>query len=215
MNRKEYFERKDCSAINLLRDTEYEIKLSYLKQVIGDFENKDILVLGCGNGKLERKLLDLYNVNSITLVDASKRYIRQAKSNCNEANCICTEFNKIDKRTFMRRFDIIYSFDVMQYLQSSEIKRLQLVLIYYLRGNGRIFHMGIPEKKRRFIYRIEQCITEHSLEKMVYPHDFIDNYSRWVEKKEFISERYNTLFLTPSLKFERFDVIISKNKYEK
>lgn len=210
-SREEYFEDLNCSAIKSVMDVEYEIKFSYMKRIIQTFDNLDILVIGCGDGRLEKLLTDAHKVKSITLVDASRYCILQAQNRCNIADCICIDIAKINRHTFKHQYDIIYSFDVMQYLQPKEIRLLNSALIYYLRKDGHIYHFGVPEKKRKMLYRIEQCMTEHSIRKIIFPSDFIDKHSRWIEKKEFVSKRYNYTFLTPSLRFERFDVIISKN----
>ena len=77
-----------------------------------------------------------------------------------------------------------------------------------LNKNGIIVHFNVPDKKRKSIYRVNNSIVFNDCKYLTPKFDFVDKYSRWCERKEFITEKGKTTFITPSIDWERFDVII-------
>lgn len=213
-DRVEFFEESDCVSVKMISESENHMRLWYMCWQGIDFTAKDILVLGCGNGNLERLLLDSFKVNSITLMDASKTFIEIAQKRCVEAKVLCADLLTFDLDVFDKKYDIIYSFDVMQYVPVKHIIDVQNRLLKCLTDTGAIYHFGVPEKKRKWLFRIERWLTTGNFWQLFHTNDFVDKFSHWLMKKDFYSDGYSISFVSPSFRFERFDVQIKKNKYD-
>jgi predicted TPR repeat methyltransferase len=205
-----YFERTDCPSIYSVSECEYHIKMWYMRWMNLDFADKDVLVVGCGDGCLERLILDSCNIKSLTLLDASKTCIESAKGKCPEADIIYHDLKANEPIPTNRKFDIIYSFDVMQYIPAKNIVGIQIKLLDKLKNSGSIYHFGIPEKKRRWITRLDNWFTSGSIKNFFFSKDFVDGCSHWLRKKDFYDKSYKVTYFTPSLRLERFDVRIQK-----
>jgi len=207
-----YFERPDCPSIYSVSECEYHIKLWYMRWMNIDFTDKDVLAVGCGDGCLERLILDSFRVKSLTLLDASKTCVENAKSNCPEADVMYQDLITQEPIPTEKTFDIIYSFDVMQYIPADSIIHVQKKLLDRLNDYGEIYHFGVPEKKRRWMIRLDNWFTSGKIRNFFFSQDFIDGCSHWLKKKDFYSESYKVMYFTPSLRLERFDVKIQKNR---
>lgn len=205
-----YFERTDCPSIYSVSECEYYMKMWYMRWMNVDFSNKDVLAVGCGDGGLERLVLDSFDVKSMTLVDASKTCVENAKRKCFDAEVFLADLLSNNPVPTSKKFDIIYSFDVMQYIPARNIIDVQIKLLDCLKDSGTIYHFGIPERKRRWLIRMDNWFTSHSLKNVFFPKDFVDGCSHWLKKKDFYSDAYKIMYFTPSLRLERFDVKIQK-----
>ena len=94
-----------------------------------------------------------------------------------------------------------------------ERKVEKLLPIYYKKiGNNEYL---ISNCLCRFIILNDEEMKSVSMQKkMLLNNDFIDKYSRWVRKRDFVGNEMCTTFYTPSIRFERFDVKITRKKNE-
>lgn len=210
MNSNDYFEMEDCPSICMMSDYEYDGILAYLQWQGISFEKKDILSIGCGNGILEKKIMEKFDVGRFVLTDASEKLLKKAAFNCPHAEFFQFDCNKIKENNILgkQKFDIIYSVGVMQYLTDKVIKTLNSTMCKLLNKNGIIYHASIPDYRRRWLHRLDRAFIWHDYKRALPKYDFVDSYSRWIKPISFESNEYKTVYVTPSFRPERFDVII-------
>ena len=132
-----------------------------------------------------------------------------AESKLKYAELICCDLrNEYEKIT--GTYDVIYSISVAQYLSEDELKSLNNHLLGLLSNKGVITHYNVPDRRRRFLYRINNAIVLENFKYCSSSYDFIDRYSRWCRRSEFLHPNAITNFITPSIDWERFDAVIKK-----
>lgn len=120
---------------------------------LGDLKNKNILELGCGDGSI-LKFLPITH-NQYTGVDFSQSLLDILKStlpNFTVHKMGATEFLKKNLQEDNKKYDIIFSYGVLQYFEEQQLKELFLLQKNNLNPEGTAFHFGIPvvENKRLF-----------------------------------------------------------------
>lgn len=204
-----YFNNINCPSV--IKQTEYEIqrKIAYIKKFITTDSNR-ILVIGCGDGSIEYELNEKFHFNEICLVDFSPHLLYSAKKKIPNASVLLCDLRE-ELIHIKGEYDLIYSANVMQYLKESQIQKLNESLIRNLSCRGRLIHFNIPDKRRRFLYRINNSIIFNNIKYLSCKYDFIDIYSRWCNRSEFLMKgNWKTTFVTPSFDWERFDAIIER-----
>lgn len=134
-----------------------DINLAYLymKERI-DFNNHfNILSLGAGLCSIEEKIATDYPSIEITCIDFID-YTRKIKK---------VKFIKMDLRElyaifFNSKYDLIFSFSVLQYFSNNEIIRMNKELLKLLTEKGIIYHMDIPDKRKKYISRLNKIIND-------------------------------------------------------
>lgn len=207
-NLTEYFNQKNCPAVNNLSVAEVK-KICAHVQALLKFEDKEILSLGCGDGRIEEILFSEVKLKKITLADISERNLKMAQEKLPYAKFIQSDLRKFPAQDF-ESYDFIYSLSLAQYLSANELRTLHKNFFDNLKPEGKIFHFNVPDNRRKFLYRVNNAIIMEDLKYLLPRYDFIDEFSRWCKKKDFYAEGYNTKFLTPSYCWERFDVVLTK-----
>ena len=211
-NVSNYFNQEKCLAVDNL--SIFEIKGICLHvQSLMNFDKLDVISLGCGDGKMEEILLKYATPKSLTCIDFSERNLSLAKKRLPNY-----EFIQMDLRNFSiqalpktpKFYDLIYSISLAQYLTEDEIKNLHCKLFDVLKYGGEIFHFNVPDKRRKFLYRLNNAIIMENIKYLLPSQDFIDEFSNWCDRKFFRSKGYKTNFFTPSYHWERFDVVMKK-----
>ncbi len=221
---KSHFENSNCDE-SLLRGAssslEYQLLANhYLSRFIPFFPNLPtlkILDIGCGDGKITNLFSKYLNKDSsILAIDFSAHLINTAKkyySNSKiEYDCVNVLELNIDEK-----FDIIYSYAVLQYFSIEQFHELSILLNKFKNTNGIICHMSIPNKEHLLKYYLNRNIRD--LAKLLYliPKYFL-KYKRsifsygenglWHDKNDLIrsSAAENKLIFT-SDSWYRFDLI--------
>lgn len=211
MNVKQYFENSNCCSIETSELDDIEAITRYIKNNISFLETSNILVLGCGDGSKERSIFIKSNSVNIYLNDFSRTLIKQAQINNPNAVCICSDISDISEKVGDKKFDLIYSYSVLQYFKKRDIKKINVSLFSMLNPNGQIIHLNVPDKRRKIIYRLNKAIVMKNI-KYIFPgNDFTDEFSYWVSPRSFEKIKKSTItFVTPSYDWERYNVIIKR-----
>ena len=208
MSLEKYFEQDECPAVENLSAAEVKGICLHVQSRI-KIEGLKILSLGCGDGRMEENLLAETRPKKLTCVDISERNLQIARRRLPEA-----EFIQADLRNFsaaaLDTYDLILAISVAQYLTAAELKNLHEKLFDRLEARGKIFHFNVPDKRRKFLYRLNSSIVMEDWKYLLPSRDFIDEFSCWHDRKSFRAEGYVTKFFTPSYHWERFDALLEK-----
>ncbi|MBR2734148.1 MAG: class I SAM-dependent methyltransferase [Selenomonadaceae bacterium] len=181
MSLAEYFEQVDCPAVENLSASEVAGICLHIQSRV-EIDGRKVLSLGCGDGRIEAALFDVARPKILTGVDISERHLKIAR-----------------RRIF-----------VAQYLTADELKNLHAKLFDVLAADGKIFHFNVPDKRRKFLYRINNAVVMEDWKYLLPSRDFIDEFSRWHARSSFRAAGYRTKFFTPSYCLERFDALLQK-----
>ena len=208
MSLENYFNQAECPAIENLSAAEVRGICLHVQSRI-KLDGLKILSLGCGDGRLEEILFAETRPKSLTCADISKRNLQIARLRLPEA-----EFIQADLRNFSAEdfdtYDLILTISLAQYLTAEELKSLHEKLFTRLEFGGKIFHFNVPDKRRKFLYRLNSVIVMEDWKYLLPSRDFIDEFSLWHDRKTFRAEGYSTKFFTPSYHWERFDALMEK-----
>ncbi|MBE8952575.1 MAG: class I SAM-dependent methyltransferase [Quinella sp. 1Q7] len=208
MSLAEYFEQVDCPAVeNLSASAVAGICLHIQSRV--EIDGRKVLSLGCGDGRIEAALFDVARPKILTGIDISERHLKIARRRLPEA-----EFIQADLRNFSAApfgtYDLVLAISVAQYLTADELKNLHAKLFDVLAADGKIFYFNVPDKRRKFLYRINNAVVMEDWKYLLPSRDFIDEFSRWHARSSFRAAGYRTKFFTPSYCWERFDALLQK-----
>ena len=208
LNLEKYFEQDDCPAVKNLSEAQVKgICLHVQSRVVLD--ELKVLSLGCGDGRMEEILLTHSRPKSLTCVDISERNLQIARRRLPEAEFICADLRNFSASS-LGTYDLILAVSVAQYLTAAELKKLHEKLFHILETGGKIFHFNIPDKRRKFLYRLNNAVVMEDWKYLLPSRDFIDEFSLWHDRKSFRAEGFTTKFFTPSYCWERFDALLKK-----
>lgn len=203
-----YFNQVDCPAVENLSAAEVAGICLHIKSRV-EIDGRKVLSLGCGDGRIEAALLAAARPKILTGVDISDRHLKIARRRLPEA-----EFIQADLRNFFAApfgtYDLVLAISLAQYLTEDELKNLHGKLFDMLAADGKIFHFNVPDKRRKFLYRINNAVVMEDWKYLLPSRDFIDEFSRWHGRKSFRAAGYRTKFFTPSYCWERFDALLQK-----
>ncbi len=209
MNLEDYFNLDECPSVGNLSAAEVNGICSHVQARI-KIDGLKILSLGCGDGRLEEVLLAGARPKKLTCVDLSERNLKIARRRLPEV-----EFIQADLRNFSAEdfdtYDLVITISTAQYLTATELKNLHEKLFGLLETGGKIFHFNVPDKRRRFLYRLNNSIFMEDWKYLLPSRDFIDKFSHWHCREAFCAEGFSTKFFTPSYHWERFDALLEKN----
>lgn len=149
-NLTEYFNQKNCPAVDNLSVAEVK-KICIHIQTLINFAGKDILSLGCGDGRIEEILFSEVKPKNLTLLDISERNLKMAQEKIPYAKLIQADLRNSSLHE-LESYNLIYAASVAQYFTSDEIQKLNLILFNHLKSNGNIFYFNVPDSRRRFLY---------------------------------------------------------------
>lgn len=208
MSLAEYFEQVDCPAVENLSASEVAGICLHIQSRV-EIDGRKVLSLGCGDGRIEAALFDVAHPKILTGVDISERHLKIARRRLPE-----TEFIQADLRNFSAAhfgtYDLVLAISVAQYLTADELKNLHAKLFDVLAADGKIFYFNVPDKRRKFLYRINNAVVMEDWKYLLPSRDFIDEFSRWHARNSFRAAGYRTKFFTPSYCWERFDALLQK-----
>ncbi len=110
-----------------------------------------VLELGCGNGWVFREQFQFFDVDYYLGIDGAKSMINKAKKESEEISTKLNnfEFKNDDLTNFLydkNPFDLIFSMEVLYYLQEDDLKALfERIYDHLLAKNGR-FIFGVDRK---------------------------------------------------------------------
>lgn len=203
-----YFNLDDCPSVENLSIAEVKGICLHVQSRV-NLDGLKVLSLGCGDGRIEEFLLTGIRPKKLTCVDLSDRNLQIARQRLPKASFIQVDLRNFSDVAF-ESYNLIFSISVAQYLAKEELKTLHEKLLKHLESNGKIFHFNIPDKRRRFLYRLNSAIVMKDWKYLLPSHDFIDEFSRWHDRSSFYAEGYQTKFFTPSYHWERFDALLEK-----
>ncbi|MDE4543212.1 class I SAM-dependent methyltransferase [Thermoanaerobacterium sp. R66] len=194
---------------------EFDVKMVYyyITSKINFKLNSNVLSLGCGNLEFEKELsknrpdLKIYGVDFIDKLKYFKgcfKNIYVVKKNILE----------IDNNSFENKFDVVYSFSVLQYLSDLDILNLNRQLLKLINDDGLIYHFDIPDKRKKYISRYNNIINSGKTVFSIFNgrEDFNDLFSRWIDIRIFKKIKNASIsIIYPSFKYDRFEVKIEKN----
>lgn len=208
MNIENYFNQVNCPAVENLSAEEVKGLCLHVQSRV-KIDGLKVLSLGCGDGRIEEILLNEARPKMLTCIDLSEKNLQIARQRLPQA-----EFIQADLRNFsgdfLGSYDLILAISLAQYLTATELKNLHEKLFNHLESDGKIFHFNVPDKRRRFLYRINSAVIMEDWKYLLPSRDFIDNFSLWHDRKAFRAKGYSTKFLTPSYHWERFDALLEK-----
>ena len=203
MSLEKYFEQDECPAVENLSAAEVKGICLHVQSRI-KIDGLKVLSLGCGDGRMEETLLTEARPKKLTCVDISERNLQIARRRLPEAEFIQADLQNFSEAA-LGTYDLVLAISVAQYLTTAELK-----LFERLEAGGKIFHFNVPDKRRKFLYRLNNFIVMEDWKYLLSSRDFIDEFSRWHDRKSFRAEGYVTKFFTPSYHWERFDALLEK-----
>jgi cyclopropane fatty-acyl-phospholipid synthase-like methyltransferase len=144
---KAFWNDKDDPLHSASTDEHYDVIADELKLLVPDDEALDVLELGCGNGAFYERLG--FCRSSYVGVDLSEAMIDKFKSDFPKAELYvgsATDF------AYHRKFDLIFTNGVMQYLNHADFERHFELAAKMLKPGGRILHASVPWKPLRWAY---------------------------------------------------------------
>ena len=208
LNAKEYFESVKCPAVSEVSERDLKGIILHMISLGINLDEKRVLSLGCGNGQIEVELLKIFTPLRLTCVDYSSECLKNA-SEILEAEFIQSDVCDLSLPD-NKKYDVIYSVYLAQYLTQKQLHKLNSVISKYMAGDGKLYYIGIPDSRRRFLYRINNALIMENSKYLLPNYDFIDEFSMWHKRKNFIERDFTTRFITPSYKWERFDAILQR-----
>jgi cyclopropane fatty-acyl-phospholipid synthase-like methyltransferase len=131
----------------------YRDYAEYILQVTAPPEGARALDLGCGDGRVVRAIADLRPDLHLVGWDLADEKIAQARGESAKHKNI--EFEVVDLKGTLpgeAKFDIAYSFSVIQYFTVAEYVRLNTELVSKrMDSKGRIHHLSIPDLSKRYV----------------------------------------------------------------
>lgn len=206
---REYFGLSDCPSV--LKVSEADIAGMSL-HIIGagvDLDGRRILSVGCGDGRIDAELLRHFTPSRVVLSDFSGKFLEDAGKRIPGAELFLSDAESLPDG-LSGEFDVIYSVNMAQYLTAPQIMKMNISLSKSLSEGGKIYHFGIPDSRRRFLFRINNAIVMKNAKYLLPRCDFIDSFSFWHRRNTFRAEGFTSHFLTPSFRWERFDAVLEK-----
>ena len=124
----------------------FERYANEIKEIVlslnGNFSS--VLELGCGNGRLSQKLP--INWNNYVGVDFSDSLLTQYQENCPDLELCLDDASKYKTN---RKFDLIFSNGLIQYLKKEELQELIFNSSRHLNEGGSLLLANIPYKRLR------------------------------------------------------------------
>lgn len=209
--------------------------LSYLKYIelyldLESSSNKYILDFGCGDGILLRMLAQKYPQHKFHGIDISSVLIEKAHAREKVSNL---SFSVLDPSTVecnpsLEKYDLIFSFSVLQYIPTNKISSLHQNLFKMLKSKGRIIHLSVPDIKNRFKILKQEREKMHGknwfntvksfakhLKTLILMDEFFNkkdqSYFHHPEKLQQILKPSKTRIKSPSDSWYRFDIEIQKS----
>lgn len=229
----DYYANVKLFFSNCSSDKLYNIKNPFSVQFIAshisnaiDFTSRtQALELGCGDGAVSREIAQKYFYCTFTCTDASKSAILNANDNNSSLNIkyICINAFDAPSKLIKESYDLIFSFNLAQYIRHDEFIKLNINLIPLLKKNGYIVHFSIPDIRKKFATIFATNSLRYnflwslfrSLFAMTRKNHFCeyeaDGYSLWHSPIKIIHDlKYNFFVsaITPSDLWYRFDLYL-------
>lgn len=208
MRLKDYFNQLKCPAVENLSETEVKGICLHIQSLI-KLDGLKVLSLGCGDGRMEELLFAANRPKKLICLDISKNNLEIARRRLPEAEFIQADLRNFSAEDF-EAYDLILAISLAQYLTAEELKILHEKFFEHLESGGKIFHFNVPDKRRKFLYRLNSAIVMEDWKYLLPSRDFIDEFSLWHERKTFRAKGFTTTFFTPSYHWERFDALLEK-----
>jgi SAM-dependent methyltransferase len=144
------------------------------------------LEVGCGSGELHSKLRDFYC--SYMGVDFSASNLEVFRKNHPDAEIICSDVLTFETD---RRFDLIHSNHLVQYLTVHGIEKMQKKLLALCEPGGIIIHRGFLDRRLKSLYfsgYLYPGINRRMFKRLLHPLAY-----RALEFFNKITETYNQL----------------------
>ena len=133
---------------------------SYILEQLSPNLGSNILDLGCGDGKILQKIIEIRPDLECFGLDISPKLIKQAiDDNC---HCHFEVGNVLDIRPFKRKFDIIFSFGLAQYIKHNDFIELNRTLLTMIKDDGMVCHLSIPDNRKKNIAILNVLSEKHS-----------------------------------------------------
>ena len=174
-----------------------------------NLDGKRILSVGCGDGRIDAELLRHFTPCRVVLADFSGIFLENAGKRIPSAELFLSDAGSLPDG-LCGEFDVIYSVNMAQYLTASQIMNMNISLRKSLSEGGKIYYFGIPDSRRRLLFRINNAIVMKDVKYLLPRCDFIDSFSFWHSRDAFRAEGFTSRFLTPSFRWERFDAVLEK-----
>jgi 2-polyprenyl-3-methyl-5-hydroxy-6-metoxy-1,4-benzoquinol methylase len=158
---KEYFNKTISSEFEIRGDISKLGELIYLNHYMSRFvlttdlsASNNILEIGCGDGKISSKLARILPKSTFTCIDLSEKLIKEAKTKNPEKNInyLSATIEDLDPN---KKFDLIFSFSVLQYISPLEIKDFNKKCNDLLTNQGSVIHMSVPKLEMRDRYHFK------------------------------------------------------------
>ncbi len=194
---------------------------TYILERLSPPHGASILDLGCGDGKILEKIIEIRPDLKCFGIDISPKLIKQAIDNT--CQCHFEVGNVLDLKPFNEKFDIIFSFGLVQYIKHNDFIDLNRALLAKIKDNGIVCHLSIPDNRKKKIAVLSVLSEKHStllsilMLFLVHPffkYNFFEDGSLWHNPMRLVKQM-NTFSLStisyPADLWYRFNMIIKKN----
>ena len=151
-----HFDSDDASLLRG-KTTELGITMSAL-HVLDRIEPKKgsaLLDIGCGDGLMISAIRKFRPDLHIDGVDISPHQCIKAQNNNPDSKIICGNILDIDLKSFKKKYNYIFSFSFLQYINQKDIFYLQSCLQQLTAHDGYIIHCSIPDQKFKLLNTVD------------------------------------------------------------
>jgi len=154
----------DSDAPNILRGRNNNEALqdyaNYILKYCNIKSGSRVLEIGCGDAMVMKRMKSIRPDIEFFGIDISSSQIDKAKSNLKDAKFKIS--NAVESIYFDQKFDVIFSFSTIQYIQRSDLKAFNSNCIQVLSDKGKICHMSIPDINKKKKYLFEGLRTKYN-----------------------------------------------------
>jgi ubiquinone/menaquinone biosynthesis C-methylase UbiE len=165
MDFTKYWKTRGQSYENELKNQTWLSKIEeknqeqFLKRFLQKYSFKNILEIGCGNGRLTKFLLNISNFDSILAIDISEDLIMQAQKKFSNPK-ITFQNQDVLKFSSDKKFDLIFGGEILMHIPPINIQTVVKKLLHLCRG------------KLLFIEFYDPKNFDNNLSDYVFSHDY-------------------------------------------
>lgn len=124
---------KELENQSWLANIEESNQQRFISNFLKECSFKNILEIGCGNGRLTKYLVNILHFETITAIDISDELISQAKQNIKHPN-VFFKIQDVLQFSYEKKFDLIFGGEILMHISPHDINNLIKNLITLCTG---------------------------------------------------------------------------------